>query len=66
MMNQGSHYNKISSTSTESYFNEKTLRKQILRSILECFLATGTIPGKHASLVCHTFNVLHIICSIYK
>ena len=48
MMNQGSHYNKNSSTSTKSDFNKNTLRKHISRSILECFLATAQVPGKHA------------------
>ncbi|KKO74465.1 hypothetical protein AAJ76_680003465 [Vairimorpha ceranae] len=49
MMNQGSHYNKNSSASTKPDFNKNTLRKHISRSILECFLSIGTIPGKHAS-----------------
>ena len=40
MMNQGSHYNKNSSTRTKFNFNKNTLRKHISRSILECFLAT--------------------------
>ncbi|KKO76078.1 hypothetical protein AAJ76_700054847 [Vairimorpha ceranae] len=51
MMNQGSHYNKHSSTSTKSDFNKNTLRKHISHSILECFFSTGTIPGKHATFI---------------
>ena len=50
MMNQGSHYNKNSSTRTKFNFNKNTLRKHISRSILECFLATGTISTKHANV----------------
>ncbi|KKO74765.1 hypothetical protein AAJ76_460007189 [Vairimorpha ceranae] len=50
MINQSSHYNKNSSTSTKSDFNKNTLFKHISLSILERFLATGAIPGKHARI----------------